>query len=124
MSRRGWASRGTPAPTRRWRCAALTASTTPRSRPTSTPAGSSPGRPGSFPSSTAPRPQSPPGAVLPARDVTVRPGRAGFYNQFFDVSRLNGYPSELENPRTEMATLGAERELFTGWDLSLHRAAP
>ena len=72
-----------------------------------------------FPTSLAPLPAFPPGAVLPPRDVTVRPGRAGFYGQFFDVSRLNGYPDEFVNPRTVQATLGAERELAPHWFLSL-----
>src|SRR5262249_15519682 len=39
-----------------------------------------------FPTSLAPLPGFPPGAVLPPRDITIRPGRAGYYSQFFDVS--------------------------------------
>ncbi len=53
----------------------------------------------------------PVGTVLPARDVTIRPGRAAYYNQFFDVSKLRGYPSKLLNPYTQQATFGVEREL-------------
>ena len=73
-----------------------------------------------FPTSLAPLPAFPPGAVLPARDVTLRPGRAGFYNQFFATSKLlGGYPDSLENPRTVQTTLGAEREIGDRWFLSL-----
>ncbi len=71
-----------------------------------------------FPTSLAPLPAFPPGAVLPPRDITVRPGRASYYNQFFDVSRLSGYPDELKNPKTEQATLGVERDLGAGWFVS------
>jgi hypothetical protein len=81
--------------------------------------GVAPGQLG-FPTSLAPLPAFPAGAVLPARDVTVRPGRAGFYNQFFDTSRLlGGYPGGLSNPRTVQATLGAEHEIGAQWFLSL-----
>jgi hypothetical protein len=81
--------------------------------------GVAPGQLG-FPTSLAPLPAFPPGAVLPARDIQVRPGRAGFYNQFFDTSKLlGGYPSGLDNPRTAQATLGAEREFGDHWFLSL-----
>jgi outer membrane receptor protein involved in Fe transport len=73
-----------------------------------------------FPTTLAPLPAFPPGAVLPARDIQVRPGRAGFYNQFFDTSKLlGGYPSGLDNPRTTQATLGAEREFGDHWFLSV-----
>jgi hypothetical protein len=80
--------------------------------------GVAPGQLG-FPTSLAPLPGFPAGAVLPARDVTIRPGRAGYYNQFFDISRLNGYPGSLVNPRTTQATLGAEQELGPQWFLSV-----
>jgi hypothetical protein len=72
-----------------------------------------------FPTSLEPLPDFPPGAVLPPRDVTIRPGMAGYYGQFFDVSRLNGYPDELVNPRTQQFTIGGERELFPSWILSM-----
>ncbi|MEP7010307.1 MAG: TonB-dependent receptor [Acidobacteriota bacterium] len=68
-----------------------------------------------FPTSLNPLPAFPPGAVLPPRDITIRPGRASFYNQFFDVSKLSGYPSELKNPKTAQATLGAEHDFGGGW---------
>jgi hypothetical protein len=71
-----------------------------------------------FPTDLEPLPEFPPGAVLPPRDITIRPGRASFYNQFFDVSKLNGYPDELVNPRTQQITIGGERELAPSWILS------
>jgi outer membrane receptor protein involved in Fe transport len=72
-----------------------------------------------FPTSFAPLPGFPAGAVLPPRDITVRPGRRSYYSRFFDVSRLPYYPDELLNPRTEQATLGVEREVAAGWFASL-----
>jgi len=72
-----------------------------------------------FPDSFEPLPAFPPGAVLPPRDITIRPGRAAFYSQFFDVSKLNGYPDELVNPRTQQITIGGERELAPSWILSM-----
>ena len=72
-----------------------------------------------FPTSLNPLPAFPAGAVLPARDITVRPGRAGYYSQFFDVSRLSRYADEFVNPRTQQATLGFEREIGPRWFLSV-----
>ncbi len=72
-----------------------------------------------FPASLAPLPAFPVGAQLPARDIIIRPGRAAYYTQFFDVSRLRGYPDKLLNPYTQQATLGVERELFPGYVLSV-----
>lgn len=64
-----------------------------------------------FPTSFAAISAFPAGAVLPPRDIIIRPGRVEFYSQFFDVSRLRGYPSKLLNPYTQQATIGIEREL-------------
>jgi carboxypeptidase family protein/TonB-dependent receptor-like protein len=71
-----------------------------------------------FPTSLNPLTGFPPGAVLPPRDITIQPGRRAFYTQFFDISKLSGYPDKLLNPRTDQATLGAERELADRWFLS------
>lgn len=71
-----------------------------------------------FPTSLAPITAFPSGASLPARDVTIRPGRAAYYSQFFDVSKLRFYPSQLRNPRTQQATLGIEREVAPQWFVS------
>jgi outer membrane receptor for ferrienterochelin and colicin len=77
-----------------------------------------PGQPG-FPTSIAPLPEFPPGAVLPARDITIRPGRRDYYARFFDVSKLRVYPDELLNPQTKQASLGIEREISSGFFLGL-----
>ena len=66
-----------------------------------------------------------PASQLPARDITIRAGRENFYrNQFaqyglnFDL--LPNYPDALVNPRSQVFTIGAEREimdnLFVGAD--------
>jgi outer membrane receptor protein involved in Fe transport len=80
--------------------------------------GVAPGQLG-FPTTLSPLSGFPPGAVLPARDVTIRPGEAGYYSQFFDTSKLNGYPDSFVNPRTAQATLGAEHEFGVHWFLSV-----
>jgi len=73
-----------------------------------------PGQTG-FPTSLEPLPGFPPGAVLPARDITIRPGMADYYNQFFDTSKLLYYPDSFTNPKTLQAALGVEREVAPGW---------
>jgi hypothetical protein len=51
-------------------------------------------------------------AALPARNITIRPGTASFYSRFFDVSKLGGYASAtFENPRSQVASIGLEREI-------------
>jgi len=50
--------------------------------------------------------------TLPARNITIRPGMAGFYNQFFDVSKLPGYAgATFVNPKSQVGSIGIEREL-------------
>lgn len=73
-----------------------------------------------FPASVSdlPLPEFPPGAVAPVRSIYIRPGRAAFYNQFFDTSLLIGYPDELLNPYSEQWTFGVQRNLGGGWVLS------
>jgi hypothetical protein len=71
-----------------------------------------------FPTSFSPLTSLPPGAPVPARDIIIRPGRAAYYSQFFDVSRLRGYPARLLNPYTQQATAGFERELLKNWVFS------
>jgi hypothetical protein len=74
-----------------------------------------------FPASiaSAPLPAFPAGAVLPVRSIYIRPGRASFYNQFFDTSLLKGYPDALLNPYSEQWTFGIERQLGHNWVLSV-----
>ena len=68
--------------------------------------------------SSAPLPAFPAGAQAPVRSLYMRPGRAGYYNQFFPVSTLTGYPNALLNPYSEQWTLGLERQLAPNWVLS------
>lgn len=72
-----------------------------------------------FPTSLAPLSAFPTGAVLPARNITIRPGRAAYYSQFFDVTKLKGYPDKLLNPYTQLGTIGIERELASKWIFSV-----
>lgn len=73
-----------------------------------------------FPASVAavPLPAFPAGAVTPVRSIYIRPGRASFYNQFFDTSLLKGYPDALRNPYSGQWTFGIERQLGHNWVLS------
>jgi hypothetical protein len=56
---------------------------------------------------------------LPARDITIRAGRRAFYEQQFaryglDFSKLPNYPDRLVNPRSQVVSIGAEREVIPG----------
>ena len=58
-------------------------------------------------------------AQIPARDITIRAGRRDFYREQFARFGLNfdllpGYPDELVNPRSQVFTIGAEREFLRG----------
>lgn len=68
--------------------------------------------------SSVPLPAFPPGAVAPVRSLYIRPGRASFYNQFFPVSDLIGYPDALLNPYSQQTTFGVQHEFGKGWVLS------
>ncbi|MGI8787895.1 MAG: TonB-dependent receptor [Pyrinomonadaceae bacterium] len=72
-----------------------------------------------FPTSLNALPSFPTGAVRPARDIVIRPGRAAFYNQFFDTSRLRFYPGKLLNPTTQQGTIGVERDLSNNFFLKI-----
>jgi hypothetical protein len=51
-------------------------------------------------------------SLLPARNITIRPGLASYYSQFFDVSRLPGYAgATFVNPKSQVGSIGVEREL-------------
>jgi hypothetical protein len=59
-------------------------------------------------------------ASLPARDITIRAGMADFYRQQFAQYGLNfdllpNYPDKLVNPRSQVMTIGFEREVFKGF---------
>jgi hypothetical protein len=77
-----------------------------------------PGQTG-FPTSFSPLSGFPPGAVVPARNITIRPGEAAYYSQFFDIAALPGYPKQLLSPYTDQATLGVERQIGNHWIVSL-----
>src|SRR5215213_3710497 len=60
-----------------------------------------------------------PASQLPARDITIRAGLRDFYREQFasfglNFDRLQNYPDKLVNPRSQVITLGAEREFFKG----------
>jgi hypothetical protein len=64
-------------------------------------------------------PQTLPASQLPARDITIRAGRRAFYEEQFARYGLNfdllpNYPDELVNPRSQVISIGAEREVLKG----------
>jgi len=65
-------------------------------------------------------PRTLPASQLPARDITILPGQRSFYAAQFakfgiDFNKLPFYPDELVNPRSQVASIGAERELARGF---------
>jgi hypothetical protein len=64
-------------------------------------------------------PKTIPAAQLPARDITIRAGLRSFYQSQFAKYGLNfnllpNYPDKLVNPRSQVMSLGAEREVVKG----------
>jgi hypothetical protein len=64
-------------------------------------------------------PKTIPASQLPARDITIRAGLRDFYREQFarfglNFDKLSNYPDKLVNPRSQVFTLGAEREFFKG----------
>jgi hypothetical protein len=64
-------------------------------------------------------PKTLPASQLPARDITIRAGLRDFYRTQFARYGLNfnllpNYPDELVNPRSQVITIGAEREVIKG----------
>jgi hypothetical protein len=64
-------------------------------------------------------PKTLPKSQLPARDITIRAGQRDFYEAQFAKFGLNfdllpNYPDQLENPRSQVFSIGAERELKRG----------
>ena len=64
-------------------------------------------------------PRTLPASQLPARDITILPGEREFYDRQFAANGLNfgllpNYPDELLNPRTQMVSIGGEKELQKG----------
>jgi hypothetical protein len=64
-------------------------------------------------------PRTLPASQLPARDITIRAGQREFYETQFaryglSFDRLSNYPDELVNPRSQVFSIGAEREVLKG----------
>ena len=65
-------------------------------------------------------PKTLPPSQLPARDITIRAGEADAYRSQFASYGLNfdliapNYPDEFVNPRSQVISIGAEREVATG----------
>jgi hypothetical protein len=64
-------------------------------------------------------PKTLPASQLPARDITIQAGRRDFYKAQFAKYGLNfdllpNYPNQLVNPRSQVMSIGAEREVIKG----------
>jgi Carboxypeptidase regulatory-like domain/TonB dependent receptor len=64
-------------------------------------------------------PRTLPASQLPARDITILPGKRAFYETQFAnyglvFDKLPFYPDKLVNPRSQVMSIGAERELARG----------
>lgn len=64
-------------------------------------------------------PKTLPASELPARDITIQAGRRSFYEAQFAKYGLNfdllpNYPDRLVNPRSQVVSIGAEREVTKG----------
>jgi hypothetical protein len=64
-------------------------------------------------------PKTLPPSQLPARNITIRAGQADFYRQQFaqyglNFDRLPHYPDTLVSPRSQVVSIGAEREISKG----------
>jgi len=64
-------------------------------------------------------PRTLPPSQLPARNITIRAGQADFYRTQFAQYGLNfdllpNYPDQLVSPRSQVASIGAEREIARG----------
>jgi hypothetical protein len=64
-------------------------------------------------------PRTLPASELPARNITLRAGDAAFYRTQFAQYGLNfdllpNYPDALINPRSQVVSIGAEREIAKG----------
>jgi hypothetical protein len=64
-------------------------------------------------------PKTLPPSQLPARDITIQAGRRSFYEAQFaryglNFDKLPYYPDKLVNPRSQVASIGVEREIVHG----------
>ena len=65
-------------------------------------------------------PRTVPANQLPPRNITIQAGRADFYRTQFAQFGLNfdllpNYPDKLVNPRSQVITIGVEREIVKGF---------
>jgi hypothetical protein len=65
-------------------------------------------------------PRTLPLSQQPARNITIRAGQRDFYTSQFATYGLNfnllpNYPDEFVNPRSQVTSIGAEREIARGW---------
>jgi hypothetical protein len=65
-------------------------------------------------------PRTLPLSQQPARNITIRAGQRDFYTSQFASYGLNfnllpNYPDEFLNPRSQVTSIGAEREIARGW---------
>ena len=65
-------------------------------------------------------PKTLPASELPARDITIQAGRRSFYEAQFAKYGLNfdllpNYPDKLVSPRSQVVSIGAEREVTRGF---------
>ncbi len=64
-------------------------------------------------------PKTVPASQLPARDITIGAGQRAFYESQFakyglNFGKLPNYPDQLVNPRSQVMSIGAEREVIKG----------
>ena len=64
-------------------------------------------------------PRTLPASQLPARNITLRAGQAAFYRAQFaryglNFDQLPNYPDALVNPRSQVVSIGTEREIGRG----------
>ncbi len=64
-------------------------------------------------------PKTLPASELPSRDISINPGQRAFYEAQFARFGLNfdllpNYPNKLVNPRSQVVSIGGERELAKG----------
>lgn len=65
-------------------------------------------------------PRTVPANQLPARDIVIKAGQADLYREQFaryglDFDLLPNYPDSLDNPQSQIFTIGAEREIVRGF---------
>jgi outer membrane receptor protein involved in Fe transport len=65
-------------------------------------------------------PKTVPASQIPARDITILPGQKAFYEAQFARYGLNfdllpNYPAALRNPRSQVMSIGVEREFVKGF---------